>query len=76
LRHKHSDEQTVTPTKGGQSAGERPRFTELRRGLVSAALGFAAYYGSRALGASALDALLIGTLVCVVRAAYTALNPP
>jgi hypothetical protein len=34
----------------------------------------AAYYGSRALGASPLDARLIGTLVCVVRAAYTALK--
>lgn len=52
----------------------RPRFTELRRGLVSAALGMGAFYGARYLGASPLDALLISTVVSALRAIYSTLR--
>jgi hypothetical protein len=43
-------------------------------GLVSTALGLVAYYGSRALGASPLDALLVSTVISAVRVAYSALK--
>jgi hypothetical protein len=69
---------TTTPasaaTNGNPAPPTRTGYADLRRGLLSAALGLAAYYGSRALGASPLDALLIGTLVCLVRAVYSGLK--
>ena len=49
-------------------------YRDLRRGLLSAALGLAAYYGSRALGASPFDSLLIATLVCLARALYSGMK--
>jgi hypothetical protein len=69
---------TTTPalaaTNGNPAPPTRSGYADLRRGLLSAALGLAAYYGSRALGAAPLDALLIGTLVCLVRALYSGLK--
>jgi hypothetical protein len=62
---------TSTPTNGNPAPLTRTGYGDLRRGLLSAALGLAACYGSRAPGASPLDALLIGTLVCLVRAVYS-----
>jgi hypothetical protein len=41
---------------------------------VSTTLGLVAYYGSRALGASPLDALLVSTVISAVRVAYSALK--
>lgn len=49
-------------------------YQDLRRGLLSAALGLAAYYGARSLSATPIDALLISTLVCAGRAAYAAIS--
>lgn len=49
-------------------------YQDLRRGLLSAAIGLAAYYGARGLGATPIDALIISTLVCAGRAAYTGIR--
>ena len=49
-------------------------YQDLRRGLLSVAVGLAAYYGARSLGATPTDALLISTLVCAGRAAYVAIR--
>jgi hypothetical protein len=46
-------------------------YGNLRCGLLSAMLGLAAYYGSRALGATVLNALLIAAVVCLIRAIYS-----
>jgi hypothetical protein len=74
----HETHATTTPASAPTNADPAPPtrtgYGDLRRGLLSAALGLAAYYGSRALGASPLDALLIGTLVCLARAVYSGLK--
>jgi hypothetical protein len=49
-------------------------YRDLRRGLLSAAIGLAAYYGARGVGTSPIDALIISTLVCAGRAAYTGIR--
>ncbi|WP_198730508.1 VC0807 family protein [Mycolicibacterium baixiangningiae] len=45
-------------------------YRDLRRGLLSAAIGLSAYYGARGAGATPVDAMIISTLVCAGRAAY------
>jgi hypothetical protein len=49
-------------------------YQDLRRGLLSAAIGLAAYYGARGIGATPVEALIICTLVCAGRSAYSALR--
>ncbi|OBG88671.1 hypothetical protein A5699_16350 [Mycobacterium sp. E802] len=52
----------------------RSGFADLRRGLVSAALGLAAYYGARYLGASPVEALLTSTAVSALRLGFSAVR--
>jgi hypothetical protein len=51
-----------------------PGYRDLRRGLLSAAIGLATYFGARGLGASPIDALLLSTAVSAGRAAYVAIK--
>jgi hypothetical protein len=64
----------ISASARGRDTHKRSQFGDLRRGLLSAALGMAAYYGARALGASPLDALLLGTVISAARVAYSALK--
>jgi len=77
----------ATRTRFGQrpadSADKRARtrqtrqkhpLTEPRRALLSAVLGLSTYYGARAIGASQLDALMVGAVVSAIRLAYSALR--
>lgn len=52
----------------------RSRFADLRRGLVSAALGLVAYYGARYVGTSPVEALLTSTAVSALRLGYSAVR--
>lgn len=47
-------------------------FADLRRGLVSAAIGLAVYYGARYCGAPVLEALLLSTLASAMRVVHSA----
>ncbi|MEE6140660.1 VC0807 family protein [Mycobacterium sp. 050128] len=51
-----------------------PGYGELRRGVISLLLGMGSYYMARYLGAAALDALLISTVVSAVRVVYAAMR--
>jgi hypothetical protein len=62
-----------TDTASGEHAQPtRAGFADLRRGLFSALIGFAAYYGARYCGAPPLEALLVSTTASALRVAYSA----
>jgi hypothetical protein len=66
-----SPAQVVEPSRG-PAQSHRAGFTDLRRGLISMAIGFATYYGARYFGAAALEALLLSTVGSALRLAYSA----
>ncbi|MEE3067437.1 MAG: VC0807 family protein [Actinomycetota bacterium] len=61
----------TSPTPGPQSNNSSGS-ANLRRGVISLILGMGSYYGARYLGASALAALMLSTLVSALRVGYAA----
>jgi hypothetical protein len=53
---------------------DAPRYSELRRGLISLIVGMGSYYGTRYLGAAELTALMISTVVPALRVGYAAIR--
>lgn len=69
-----SDFEVLTARAVTNPTTNSPGYSELRRGLISLLLGMGSYYGARYLGAPALDALLISTVVSALRVGYAALR--
>lgn len=64
----------ATAASSSMPTGAGSGYQDLRRGVLSAVIGVAAYYGARGIGATPIEALIMCTLVCGVRSAYSAIR--